>query len=189
MYGSLHHPDLTAAGRTARPSGECVVSDDRDRPSPLSFGNPAILSELNIEFKHIISTATTIIIFPSLFTQYEPTRYVFYHARIHWCSLHFAGREAFQRLAQQFAKAQRQATAGGFGRGGAGGSGGPGGAKGFLAGSGLLVTLALGGIAINQSLFNGAFSSALFSSVHCAHADSLINEQLMVVTERSSTPG
>ncbi|KAJ9122893.1 Prohibitin-2, subunit of the prohibitin complex (Phb1p-Phb2p) [Naganishia onofrii] len=64
------------------------------------------------------------------------------------------GREAFQRLAQQFAKAQRQATAGGFGRGGAGGSGGPGGAKGFLAGSGLLVTLAIGGIAINQSLFN-----------------------------------
>ncbi|KAJ9101488.1 hypothetical protein QFC19_005139 [Naganishia cerealis] len=64
------------------------------------------------------------------------------------------GREAFQRLAQQFAKAQRQATSGNFGRGGAGGSGGPGGAKGFLAGSGLLVTLALGGIAINQSLFN-----------------------------------
>ncbi|KAJ9103273.1 Prohibitin-2, subunit of the prohibitin complex (Phb1p-Phb2p) [Naganishia friedmannii] len=68
------------------------------------------------------------------------------------------GREAFQRLAQQFAKAQRQATAGGFGRGGAGGSGGPGGAKGFLAGSGLLVTLAIGGIAINQSLFNGTLA-------------------------------
>lgn len=67
------------------------------------------------------------------------------------------GREAFQRLAQQFAKAQRQAATGNFGRGGAGGSGGPGGAKGFLAGSGLLVALAVGGIAINQSLFNGMF--------------------------------
>ncbi|KAI5451673.1 Prohibitin-2, subunit of the prohibitin complex (Phb1p-Phb2p) [Naganishia albida] len=64
------------------------------------------------------------------------------------------GREAFQRLAQQFAKAQRQAATGNFGRGGAGGSGGPGGAKGFLAGSGLLVALAVGGIAVNQSLFN-----------------------------------
>lgn len=67
------------------------------------------------------------------------------------------GREAFQRLAQQFAKAQRQAASGNFGRGGAGGSGGPGGAKGFLAGSGALVALAVGGIAINQSLFNGMF--------------------------------
>ena len=97
-----------------------------------------------------------------------------------------AGREAFQRLAQQFAKAQRQATAGGFGRGGAGGSGGPGGAKGFLAGSGLLVTLAIGGIAINQSLFNGAFASVCF--VACGVWMLTFDEQLTVVTERASTP-
>ncbi|GHJ88945.1 hypothetical protein NliqN6_5347 [Naganishia liquefaciens] len=64
------------------------------------------------------------------------------------------GREAFQRLAQQFAKAQRQAASSNFGRGSGGGGGGPGNAKGFLAGSGLLVALAVGGIAINQSLFN-----------------------------------
>ncbi len=44
--------------------------------------------------------------------------------------------------------------------GGAGGGGGmPGGARGFMAGGGLLVTLAVGGIAINQSLFNGEYSS------------------------------
>lgn len=65
------------------------------------------------------------------------------------------GREAFQRLAQQFAKAQRQAASSNFGRGAGGGGGGPGNAKGFLAGSGLLVALAVGGIAVNQALFNG----------------------------------
>ncbi|KAG7575262.1 hypothetical protein FFLO_00426 [Filobasidium floriforme] len=64
-----------------------------------------------------------------------------------------SGREALQRLAVQFAKAQR--SGGGFGgKGGPGGAGGPGGLKGFMAGGGLLVTLAIGGFAINQSIFN-----------------------------------
>ena len=52
----------------------------------------------------------------------------------------------------QFAKAQRSGGAG-FGKGGP--TGGPGGAKGFMAGGGLLVTLAVGAFAINQSIFNG----------------------------------
>ena len=54
----------------------------------------------------------------------------------------------------QFAKAQRSGGAG-FGKGGP--TGGPGGAKGFMAGGGLLVTLAVGAFAINQSIFNGAY--------------------------------
>ena len=54
----------------------------------------------------------------------------------------------------QFAKAQRSGGAGFGGKGGPNG-GGPGGLKGFMAGGGLLVTLAIGGFAINQSIFNG----------------------------------
>jgi prohibitin 2 len=59
-------------------------------------------------------------------------------------------RETFAKLASQL-NSQRLAGAGG-GKGG--GGRGPNGFKGFMAGGGLLVTLAVGGLAINQSLFN-----------------------------------
>jgi hypothetical protein len=71
----------------------------------------------------------------------------------------------------QFAKAQR--SGGGFGgKGGPGGAGGPGGLKGFMAGGGLLVTLAIGGFAINQSIFNGKSRSASYQLIdHLGEAD------------------
>lgn len=56
------------------------------------------------------------------------------------------GQEAFRRLSQQLQKAGR----------GAGGSGPRMPGKGFFAGSGLLVALVGGGLALNASLFNGA---------------------------------
>ncbi|KAK4684959.1 prohibitin 2, partial [Tremellales sp. Uapishka_1] len=65
------------------------------------------------------------------------------------------GREAFAKLAQQLNRARMQASGGGGGKGGPGGQ--IPGFKGFMAGGGLLVTLAVGGIAINQSLFNGEY--------------------------------
>jgi hypothetical protein len=66
----------------------------------------------------------------------------------------------------QFAKAQR--SGGGFGgKGGPGGAGGPGGLKGFMAGGGLLVTLAIGGFAINQSIFNGEFRLVSYQLDSC----------------------
>jgi len=65
-----------------------------------------------------------------------------------------SGGEAFARLAQQLNRARMQATSGG--------GGGqnpfnniPGGAKGFMTGGGLIGILAVGGLAINYSLFNG----------------------------------
>ena len=68
------------------------------------------------------------------------------------------GGEAFARLAQQLNRARMQAT----GRGGGTGGGGqnpfnniPGGAKGFMTGGGLIAALAIGGLAINYSIFNG----------------------------------
>lgn len=54
------------------------------------------------------------------------------------------GQEAFRRFAQQLQRA-----------GQSGGSRIPGGSKGFFAGSGLLVALVGGGLALNASLFNG----------------------------------
>ena len=57
------------------------------------------------------------------------------------------GQEAFRRLANQF-------------RARGGGSPLPGGSKGFFAGSGLLIALVGGGLAVNASLFNGAFNSS-----------------------------
>jgi hypothetical protein len=52
--------------------------------------------------------------------------------------------EAFKKFMQQLQKA---------GSGGRGFSGGP---KGFLTGSGLILALIAGGVALNASLFNGA---------------------------------
>lgn len=60
-------------------------------------------------------------------------------------------RETFAKLASQLSR-QRLATAGGGGPGF--GGKGPNGFRGFMAGGGLLITLAVGGFAINQSLFN-----------------------------------
>jgi prohibitin 2 len=51
------------------------------------------------------------------------------------------GGDSFRRFAQQV---QRTAS-----------SGGGGGGRGALAGGGLLIALAVGGVAINASLFNG----------------------------------
>lgn len=59
--------------------------------------------------------------------------------------------EAFRRLANQL-KAS----------GGGGGSPLPGGRKGFFAGSGLIIALIGGGLAISSSMFNGAFNSSTF---------------------------
>ncbi len=61
-------------------------------------------------------------------------------------------RETFAKLASQLSR-QRLGAAGGGGPGF--GGKGPNGFRGFMAGGGLLITLAVGGLAINQSLFNG----------------------------------
>lgn len=60
--------------------------------------------------------------------------------------------EAFRRLANQLKSS----------------SGGPlpGGSKGFFAGSGLLIALVGGGLALNASLFNGAFNSFAFRLIY-----------------------
>jgi hypothetical protein len=121
-----------------------------------------------------------LLLIPSL--HHEPTRYALRDIR-HPHADTIPGREAFQRLAQQFAKAQRQATSSNFGRGAGGGGGGPGNAKGFLAGSGLLVALAVGGIAVNQALFNGKFGPRDFP----VFTDNRL--QSTVVIEQSSTRG
>ena len=55
--------------------------------------------------------------------------------------------EAWKRLANQLQKASVS-----------GGRGGVPGGKGVFAGGGLLIALVAGGIALNASLFNGAFS-------------------------------
>lgn len=68
-----------------------------------------------------------------------------------------SGGEAFARLAQQLNRARMQASGGGPGKGGAGGGNFnmPGGAKGAATGGGLLAVLAVGGLALNYSIFNG----------------------------------
>ena len=58
------------------------------------------------------------------------------------------GQDAFRRLAQQLQRAGKNAGNGGKMPGG----------KGFFAGTGLLVALVGGGVALNASLFNGAFA-------------------------------
>jgi len=68
-----------------------------------------------------------------------------------------SGGEAFARLAQQLNRARMA----GQGKGGGGGGGNPfggipGGGKGAATGGGLIAALAVGGIALNYSLFNGA---------------------------------
>ena len=68
------------------------------------------------------------------------------------------GQEAFRRLANQL-----RSTSGG-------GSPLPGG-KGFFAGSGLLIALIGGGLALNASLFNGAFNSTTF---HWMYTENLL---------------
>ena len=68
-----------------------------------------------------------------------------------------SGGEAFAKLAQQLNRARMQAGGGGRG-GGSGGNpfgGLPGGGKGAATGGGLIALLAVGGIALNYSLFNG----------------------------------
>ncbi|KAK1924463.1 putative proteolysis and peptidolysis-related protein [Papiliotrema laurentii] len=67
-----------------------------------------------------------------------------------------SGGEAFAKLAQQLNRARMQAGGGGRG-GGSGGNpfgGLPGGGKGAATGGGLIALLAVGGIALNYSLFN-----------------------------------
>ncbi len=74
-----------------------------------------------------------------------------------------SGGEAFARLAQQLNRARLQATGGGGPGGGSGGQNPfnnlPGGTRGFMTGGGLLGVLAVGGLALNYSLFNGDASS------------------------------
>jgi prohibitin 2 len=64
------------------------------------------------------------------------------------------GQEAFRRLANQLRTAN------------SGGGPLPGGSKGFFAGSGLLIALVGGGLALNASLFNGAFNSSKFQLMY-----------------------
>lgn len=67
-----------------------------------------------------------------------------------------SGGEVFARLAQQLNRARMQAGGGGPGGKGGGPFGGmPGGGKGAATGGGLIALLAVGGIALNYSLFNG----------------------------------
>ena len=68
------------------------------------------------------------------------------------------GQEAFRRLASQL-------------KSGGGGSPLPGGRRGFFAGSGLLIALVGGGLALNSSLFNGGFNS---STSHLMYTESLL---------------
>lgn len=78
-----------------------------------------------------------------------------------------SGGEAFARLAQQLNRARMQATKGGGGFGGGGGGGGGGnGFRGFMAGGGLLATVAVGGILINYSIFNGEFVDRYCAQEH-----------------------
>ena len=65
--------------------------------------------------------------------------------------------EAFRRLANQL-------------KASSGGSPLPGGRKGFFAGSGLLIALIGGSLALNASLFNGMFNSSTF---HLMYTESL----------------
>ncbi|CAK9783815.1 hypothetical protein CC85DRAFT_160843 [Cutaneotrichosporon oleaginosum] len=73
--------------------------------------------------------------------------------------------QAFARLAQQLNRARQQAQRSG---GGAGGGGGPGGPAGLLAGSGMIIVLVAGGLALNASLFNvdGGHRAIKYSRLH-----------------------
>ena len=66
-----------------------------------------------------------------------------------------SGGEAFAKLAQQLNRARMQAQNGGGGSGG-GGFNVPGG-RSAMTGGGLIVALALGGLALNYSLYNGEY--------------------------------
>jgi len=68
------------------------------------------------------------------------------------------GQEIFRRLAN-------------LSRSNSGGGPLPGGKKGFFAGTGLLVALFGGGLALNSSLFNGAYSSFTF---HLTYTEDLL---------------
>ena len=107
-----------------------------------------------------------------------------------------SGGEAFAKLAQQLNRARMQAGGGGRG-GGSGGNpfgGLPGGGKGAATGGGLIALLAVGGIALNYSLFNGGSQGHggvtpwrdPETGRRWADADDI---QSMVVIERSSTLG
>lgn len=74
--------------------------------------------------------------------------------------------QAFARLAQQLNRARQQAQRAGGGGGGS--SGGPGGPGGILAGSGMLIVLIGGGLALNASLFNvdGGHRAIKYSRLH-----------------------
>jgi len=65
------------------------------------------------------------------------------------------GQEAFRRLAKQLRTV-----------GNNGGGPLPGGSRGFFAGSGLLIALIGGGLALNASLFNGTFHSSTFQLMY-----------------------
>ena len=64
------------------------------------------------------------------------------------------GAEAFAKLAQQLNRARMQAS----GAGGGAGGGFPGGSKNAVTGGGAIIALALGGLALNYSLYNGEYS-------------------------------
>jgi len=66
-----------------------------------------------------------------------------------------SGGEAFAKLAQQLNRARLAGQGKGGGGGGNPFGGLPGGGKGAATGGGLLAVLAVGGIALNYSLFNG----------------------------------
>lgn len=76
--------------------------------------------------------------------------------------------QAFARLAQQLNRARMQAQRAGGGGGGGGGNGGPTGPGGILAGSGMIIVLVAGGLALNASLFNvdGGHRAIKYSRLH-----------------------
>lgn len=87
-------------------------------------------------------------------------------------------REAFQRLADQFQRRAKAAASGG------GGGGLPG--KAVFGGSGLLVLLIAGGLAVNASIYNGALVVDI--NVECV-SDGYAVDQWMVVTGLLSIRG
>ncbi|KAF8631403.1 hypothetical protein AX15_002411 [Amanita polypyramis BW_CC] len=87
------------------------------------------------------------------------------------------GQEAFRRFANQLRRA---------GNGGAGGSGGP---RGLFAGSGLLVALIAGGMALNASLFNvdGGHRAIKYTRLHGVE-DEVYNEGTHLMIPWFETP-
>ena len=76
-----------------------------------------------------------------------------------------SGGEAFAKLAQQLNRARMAGQGKGGGGGGNPFGGLPGGGKGAATGGGLIAALAVGGIALNYSLFNGALFAVMWQTL------------------------